>query len=94
MSIEAQQNASLIQVLISVPKKHFKRAVKRNRVKRQLREAYRKNKSILYEAIAKRENFGLALALIWIDDKLYSSQEVEKSVLNLLRRISEKIDAL
>ena len=34
-----------VQVLISVPKKHFKRAVKRNKVKRQVREAYRKHKS-------------------------------------------------
>ncbi len=36
---------SNVQVLVSVPKKHFKRAVKRNRVKRQVREAYRKHKS-------------------------------------------------
>ena len=31
-----------VSLLISVPKKRFKRAVKRNRVKRQIREAYRK----------------------------------------------------
>lgn len=33
------------KMLISVPKRYFKRAVKRNRVKRQVREAYRKNKA-------------------------------------------------
>ena len=40
------ENAGLpaVSVLISVSKKRFKRAVKRNRVKRQIREAYRKNK--------------------------------------------------
>ena len=38
------ENLPTASLLISVPKKRFKRAVKRNRVKRQIREAYRKNK--------------------------------------------------
>lgn len=41
-----------VSLLISVPKKRFKRAVKRNRVKRQIREAYRKNKQILADVLA------------------------------------------
>ena len=32
-----------VSILVSVSKRRFKRAVKRNRVKRQIREAYRKN---------------------------------------------------
>ena len=39
-----------VSLLISVPKKRFKRAVKRNRVKRQIREAYRKHKDCLHES--------------------------------------------
>lgn len=35
------------RVLISVPKKNFKRAVKRNLLKRRIRESYRKQKHIL-----------------------------------------------
>lgn len=35
------------QVLVSVSKKYFKRAVDRNRLKRQLREAYRTHKHLL-----------------------------------------------
>lgn len=35
------------QVLFSVPKRQFKRAVDRNRIKRQLKEAYRMHKSII-----------------------------------------------
>ena len=37
MSVEQQEVP--VSILISVPKKRFKRAVKRNRVKRQIREA-------------------------------------------------------
>ena len=36
-----------VRLLISVPKKHFKRAVKRNLLKRRIREAFRLQKSLL-----------------------------------------------
>ena len=38
-----EQGEAPASILISVSKRRFKRAVKRNRVKRQVREAYRKN---------------------------------------------------
>ena len=42
------ENAS--RVVISVPKRHFKRAVKRNLLKRRIRESYRRQKSLLENA--------------------------------------------
>ncbi len=92
MKTEACEGKPPVQVLVSVSKRHFKRAVKRNRVKRQLREAYRKNKYILYETLRKHEGTGIAMAMIWIDDKLYESADVEKRVVNLLHRLAERID--
>lgn len=74
------------KVLISVPKRHFKRAVKRNRVKRQIREAYRKNKPTLPEPYL--------LAFIWLDDKLWNSVDVERKVAALTERLSEKAVAV
>ena len=50
MFVEGEHLPS-VSLLISVPKKRFKRAVKRNRIKRQIREAYRKNKQILTERL-------------------------------------------
>ena len=39
------------QMLVSVSKRHFKHAVDRNRVKRQVREAYRKHKHTVTQAL-------------------------------------------
>ena len=77
------------QLLVSVPKKCFKRAVKRNRVKRQVREAYRRNRSIVSEKLSDRCR--LVMAFIWLDPKLYDTAVVEVKMKNLIQRISEKI---
>lgn len=71
------------QVLVSVPKRCLHRANKRNRVKRQVREAYRRHK----EAVA---GLGLAIAFIWLDGTVWPSDVVEQRVVGLLERIREK----
>ncbi len=85
--IQEREKAS---ILVSVPKKRFRRAVKRNRAKRQVREAYRKSKSILLRALEERGEC-MVLAFIWLDDNLYASDVVEEKVKNLLVRIVEKL---
>lgn len=42
-----QGEGPLNRIMVSVPKKNFKRAVKRNLLKRRLREAYRTQKELL-----------------------------------------------
>lgn len=79
------------QMLISVPKKCFKRAVKRNRVKRQVREAYRKHKNILTKKAERLSGKQLLMAFIWLSDELSDSIIVEQRVSNLLHRIEERI---
>lgn len=79
------------RMLVSVPKRQFKRAVKRNRVKRQVREAYRKHKHGLIEAVSKIGEQHLSLAFVWLDSKLYDTSVVEKKVEKLLLRIEEKL---
>ena len=84
MSVEpVEEDMAAASILISVPKKRFKRAVKRNLVKRQVREAYRKNKHLLLDALASR-NKRLIIAFIWLDNHIHSSAEVEEKVKKLL----------
>lgn len=83
-----------IQVLTSVGKRHFKHAVDRNRVKRQIREAYRLNKHILHDAISKCGQDipqHIAVAFIWLADNLMPSAEVTAAVRKLLMRIADNI---
>ena len=75
------------QMLVSVPKRCFKHAVDRNRVKRQVREAYRRHRD-LYE---NPEGKYLAMAFIWLDHQHHDSAEVDENVGGLLRRLGEKL---
>ena len=73
-------------ILISVSKRRFKRAVKRNRVKRQIREAYRKHKELLLN-VYQNEEQNLMLAVIYLSDRLVDSSEIEEKLASLLVRI-------
>ena len=84
-------------MLISVPKRHLHCAVDRNRVKRQLREAYRLNKYIAIDAVAGYNSersadnrLSLNIALVWLSKEKFPTSEVEKKVRNLLHRAAEK----
>ena len=89
MPVEGE-NLPVATILISVPKKRFKRAVKRNRVKRQVREAYRKNKHILLDAL-KDSGRKIAIAFIWLDNELHESADVEAKVVKLLQLTAARL---
>lgn len=93
MKSPAGEDGPAAQMLVSVPKRCFKRAVKRNRVKRQVREAYRKNKHILYDKLEQLDGTRLAMAFIWLDDSLWDTPKVEQKVTNLLQRLAEKLES-
>jgi len=78
MTQERTVGAEPLQLLISVPKKFFKHAVDRNRVKRQLREAFRHHKQQLY-------------AFVWLSKQHQPSVKVDERVRGLLQRLVEKL---
>ena len=91
MLSERQPNEAPVQLLISVPKKRFKHAVDRNRVKRQVREAFRQHKDLLYSVVPETQR--LLLAFIWLSDEHRPSKEVEGRIVALMRRIGEKLNS-
>ncbi len=79
-----------VQVLISIPKRKLRRAVDRNRMKRQVREAYRRNKQQLCDLMQERGET-LALAFVCIGDTPCSSAKMTQSVCSILRRVGERL---
>lgn len=70
------------QVVFSVPKKHFKHAVDRNRVKRLMREVIRHEKHPLEELLKEK---GKYLTLFWV----YTSNEIME--LDILTKKFQKL---
>ncbi|MBQ7472289.1 MAG: ribonuclease P protein component [Prevotella sp.] len=91
MGMERTDGTPQASILVSVSKRYFKRAVKRNRVKRQVREAYRKNKYILLDQLAAQPETQVAMAFIWLSDELCESNRVERSVRHLLEKVAESV---
>ena len=89
MLMECTAGDEPVQVLISVPKKRLKHAVDRNRVKRQIREAYRLNKQSLIEAVPEGKR--LLVAFVWQSDQLSPSTDVESRLKNLLKRTAQSL---
>lgn len=85
------QHEAPVKMMVSVSKRHFKRAVKRNRVKRQVREAYRLNKEIVVSSMADSPNRQLLLGFIWMSDELHDTDTVERSMQVLLKRVADKL---
>ena len=79
------------KVLISASKKHFKKAVQRNHLKRICREAYRKNKHILYEKLADKQT-SIIFSLIYIGNEEEPYPTIEKKIIAALHRLISEID--
>ena len=92
MPLSPEENSAEASILISVPKKRFHDAVDRNRVKRQLREAYRKHKHALTAQMAERGQ-GLLIAFVYVSDQIESTAYIEKRMVRLLGKIGETLNA-
>lgn len=79
-----------VQVLISAPKRNFKHAVDRNRVKRQIREFYRLNGMPLKELSASCGK-GIALAFLFNDHRLWTTAELNPRLNTAFDRLVNKI---
>lgn len=72
------------RILLAVPKKLFKRAVKRNLLKRRLREAYRTQKDLLPSSA------GVDLLLSYSSSEIMSSAALRECVAAVLRQVAAR----
>jgi ribonuclease P protein component len=80
------REAPLNRLMVSVPKKYFKRAVRRNLLKRRLREAYRLQK----ERLTQR---GIDLLLSYSHTEIADFRTLFAEVGEVLQRIDAKLTA-
>lgn len=80
-----------VSILVSVPKKRFRHATDRNRMKRLVREAYRLNKHILWNVLENKD-YKLIVAFVCITDHLPTFHSVNKSMVKGLTHISERLN--
>ena len=84
-SIETSEGPEL-KTGVSVPKKLVKTAVKRNRIKRLMREVFRKNKYLVTSELATSQAF--MFIYIFRDEITY--EKLEKNMIKILRKFSDE----
>ena len=84
----AENSLPYCRIMVSVGKKSFKRAVKRNLLKRRIREAYRLNKHLL------PEGKGADMLFIYVPKEVISSEEITASMCEILSAASKRLSTL
>jgi ribonuclease P protein component len=77
------------QIAFSVPKRKFRSAVMRNRIKRQLREAYRLSKDEFYTSL-KKANKRAHLLLVYMGKEKADFNDLKLKINLLLKRLLEQ----
>jgi ribonuclease P protein component len=90
--VTTNEEKEAVSVLISVPKKRFKRAVKRNKLKRLIREAYRHNKHQLIDTMIANGK-KLHLAFNYVSDEEMDLDAISKKMKIALEKLSAKINS-
>ena len=74
------------KILVSVPKKYFKRAVWRNWHKRLIRENYRFNKQIISDFLADKD-YGINIAITLITSEKQNFLKISEKIVAILNKI-------
>ncbi len=78
------------QILISASKRNYKKAVDRNKIKRLIREAYRKNKYIIWDFISTKPDTTLLISIVYIGKSILTYSEIERKLILILHTLIKK----
>ncbi|MDB5116053.1 MAG: ribonuclease protein component [Mucilaginibacter sp.] len=89
--VDGSQQTVPAQIVFSVSKKRFKRAVDRNLLKRRIREAYRLNKQLQLYDLLNGADKQIALSVGYIGKEIAPYELIEKKMLKLLTQLSAEL---
>ena len=78
-----------VQIGVVVPKRHFKKAVQRNKIKRRILESYRLNKPQMHEHLQKMDK-KCAMMLIYTGKEEMPYEELNHKMTILIRKFIKK----
>jgi ribonuclease P protein component len=84
-----EKHAYPARLLVSVSRRHFKKASERNLLKRLIRETYRKQKQNLYAQLEGKEG-QLHIALVFTAKAIPNYKELETKIILILQRLIER----
>lgn len=87
---ETESEKQIASILVSVSKKKFKRAVKRNRVKRLVKEAFRLNKGAYQDLLCSGDK-RMDIAFLYLKNELPVYAEIEKAILKTITVLSQRL---
>ena len=79
----ADDQESKVKTAVSVPKKNFKSAVQRNRIKRLMREGYRLNKHLIFNNIEGK----FAFLILYLGKELPEYRDVEGPLKSIFKKL-------
>jgi len=83
--LNSNEERCLNSIIVSVPKRYFKRAVKRNLLKRRIRESYRLNKGLLVAPQGGKTN----ALFVYISKEVLEFSYIERKLQEVLAKISK-----
>ncbi|MGB0424197.1 MAG: ribonuclease P protein component [Flavobacteriales bacterium] len=87
---DMRRSESPCQVMMSVGKRNFKKAVDRNRIKRLMKESWRLNKAELYKTIPSSDQ-QLFVILIYTGKTILTFEETQQKIKEVSVRLSSTL---
>jgi ribonuclease P protein component len=87
--MEIAESTAPVKIVISVPKRIFKKAVDRNKVKRQIREVYRKEKQKTYEVLGDKK---ILLMFVYTAKTKLEFKELEMKIIETMQRLNTTVN--